>query len=63
MGKFKTHQPAMLVQPRAIEKTLAIKCKGPYKMVKQHKNGSITIQVAPYETKMLINADSNRNIG
>ena len=45
---FKKGDWATLVRPGAVERTLAIKCRGPYKLLKQHKNASITIQVAPY---------------
>ena len=48
---FKKGNWATLVQPGAVERTLAIKHRGPYKVLKQHKNGSITIQVAPYKIK------------
>ena len=48
---YKKGDWATLVQPGVVERTLAIKCRKPYKVVKQHKNGSITIQVAPYKTK------------
>ena len=41
----------MLVRPGVVETTLAISHKGPYKVVKQHKNGSITIQLTPYINK------------
>ena len=44
-----------LIQPEAVENTFSIGFKGPYKVAKQHKNRSITIQVAPYETKKKVN--------
>ena len=48
---FKKGDWATLVQPEAIKRTLAISHKRPYKVVKQHKNGSMRIQVSPYEIK------------
>ena len=48
---FKKGDCTTLVRPGVVERTLVIKRKGPYKVVKQHKNGSIIIQVTPYEAE------------
>ena len=42
---------ATLTRPGSIDRTLANSSMGPYKVVKQHDNGSITIQMTPFKTK------------
>ena len=40
-----------MVQPGQITRKLSLSREVLYKVVRRHRNGSITIQTAPYETK------------
>jgi len=48
---FKKGDWVTLTKPGQITRKLALPREGPYKIVRRRRNGSITIQTSPYETK------------